>query len=54
MARMDRADRALIDAVMEWSIDPDRTRAERELREAVMVHRLAVDDVRDGVRALVR
>jgi len=54
MARMDRADRALIDAVMEWSIDPDRTRAERELREAVFVHRQVMDAVRDNVRALVR
>ena len=51
---VDQADRDLVNAVMEWSIDPDRTRADRELREATFVHRQVMDAVMDNVRALVR
>lgn len=50
---VDHADE-LVNAVMQWSVEPDRTRADRQLREAVFVHRQVMDAVRDNVRALVR
>jgi len=53
-AQIDRADRELVNAVMVWSVDHDRVRADRVLREAVFVHRQVMDAVRDNVRALVR
>lgn len=54
LARLDQADRDLVLAARAWSVDHDRARADRVLREAVFVHRQVMDAVRDNVRALVR
>jgi len=54
MSQLDQADRDLVNAAHEWGIDHDRDRADRVLREALFVHRQAIEAVRESVRVFAR